>query len=152
MLEYFTTNIWLLWLIASLALMTLELTSGDFYIICFAFGALASIIAALIGLPFWVQVLVWVCASLLCLFFVRPPLVKHLHGNMKERKSNVDALIGRQGKVIETIPQGECGYVKIDGDEWRSVSADGQEIPAGTNVTVTSRDSIILTVDVIHNA
>ena len=70
---------------------------------------------------------------------------------MKERKSNVDALIGRQGKVIETIPQGECGYVKIDGDEWRSVSADGQEIPAGTTVQVVSRDSIILTVDTIHN-
>ncbi len=152
MLEYFTTNIWLLWFIASLVLMSLELTSGDFYIICFAFGALASIIAALIGLPFWVQVLVWVCASLLCLFFVRPPLVKHLHGNMKERKSNADALIGKHGKVTETIPANGHGYVKIDGDEWRSISADGQEIPAGTTVQVVSRDSIILTVDVIHNA
>lgn len=146
MLEYFTTNLWLLWLITSIVLMSLELTSGDFYIICFAFGAMASIFVALIGLPFWVQVLVMVCASLLCLFFVRPSLVKRIHGSANERKSNVDALIGKRGTVIETIPAGGHGYVKIDGDEWRSLSADGQEIPADTTVEVKSRDSIILTV------
>lgn len=146
MIQYFIENLWLVWLIASIGLLLLELTSGDFYIICFSFGAIVALLSALVGLPLWMQVLVWAVCSVLCILFVRPPLQKRLHGSMKERKSNADALIGKQGTVIETIPAGGHGYVKIDGDEWRSLSADGQEIPAGTAVEVVSRDSIVLTV------
>ena len=146
MIDYFVGNMWLVWLIVSIGLLLLELTSGDFYVICFAFGAVASIFGAAIGLPLWAQVLIWAVCSVLCLYFVRPSLVRRLHGKENERKSNVDALVGRQGIVIDTITAGGFGYVKIDGDEWRSVSADGQEIPVGTTVQVVSRDSIILTV------
>lgn len=146
MVEYFIQNLWLVWVIASIGLLLLELTSGDFYIICFAMGAVASVFCAAVGLPFWVQVLVWAVCSVLCLYFVRPSLVKRLHGKENERKSNADALVGRQGVVTETILSNGHGYVKIDGDEWRSVSADGSEIQKGTTVTVLSRDSIVLTV------
>ena len=151
MIDYFVGNMWLVWLIVSIGLLLLELTSGDFYVICFAFGAVASIVGAAIGLPLWAQVLIWAVCSVLCLYFVRPSLVRRLHGKENERKSNVDALVGRRGVVIDKISAGGFGYVKIDGDEWRSVSADGQEIPVGTTVQVVSRDSIILTVDTIHN-
>ena len=146
MIDYFVGNMWLAWLIVSIGLLLLELTSGDFYVICFAFGAVASIVGAAIGLPLWAQVLIWAVCSVLCLYFVRPSLVRRLHGKENERKSNVDALVGRRGVVIDKISAGGFGYVKIDGDEWRSVSSDGQEIPVGTTVTVISRDSIILTV------
>ncbi len=146
MIDYFVGNMWLVWLIVSIGLLLLELTSGDFYVICFAFGAVASIVGAAIGLPLWAQVLIWAVCSVLCLYFVRPSLVRRLHGKENERKSNVDALVGRRGVVIDTIAAGGFGYVKIDGDEWRSVSSDGSEIAQGTTVTVISRDSIILTV------
>ena len=146
MIDYFVGNMWLVWLIVSIGLLLLELTSGDFYVICFAFGAVASIVGAAVGFPLWVQVLIWAVCSVLCLYFVRPSLVRRLHGKMNERKSNVDALVGRRGVVIDKISAGGFGYVKIDGDEWRSVSSDGSEIAQGTTVTVISRDSIILTV------
>ncbi|MBO7052329.1 MAG: NfeD family protein [Prevotella sp.] len=145
MLTFFSTNLWLLWLIVSLTCLVIELSSGDFYFICFSLGALVSIIFAACDAPFIAQLLSWVIASVLCLVFVRPSLVKRLH-NRKERKSNADALIGRSGKVTTTIPADGYGYVQIDGDQWRSLSADGTEIPVGTIVSVVSRDSIILTV------
>ena len=63
MVQYFIDNLWLMWLIASIAFMLLELTNGDFYIICFAFGALISMVFAALGLPLWVQVLIWAIAS-----------------------------------------------------------------------------------------
>ena len=53
---------------------------------------------------------------------------------------------GRRAVVREAIPAGGAGYVAIDGDMWRSVSADGSGIPEGTAVEVVSRESIILTV------
>ena len=145
MLTFFSTNLWLLWLIVSLACLVIELSSGDFYFICFSLGALVSIIFATCDAPFIAQLLSWVIACVLCLVFVRPSLVKRLH-NRKERKSNADALIGRSGKVTTAIPADGYGYVQIDGDQWRSLSADGTEIPVGTTVSVVSRDSIVLTV------
>ena len=45
-----------------------------------------------------------------------------------KRLSNVDALIGRVGVVIEDIKGESNGYVKIDGDEWRAVSCDSCDI------------------------
>lgn len=146
MLDLFIHNLWILWLTVSFVCLIIELSSGDFYFLCFSVGALMSIIVAALGQPLWAQVLVWALASVLCIFFLRPPLARLLHKGETERKSNADALIGRKGKVIEAIPAGGSGYVKIDGDEWRSVSSGAEPIPVGTTVTVVSRDSIILTV------
>jgi membrane protein implicated in regulation of membrane protease activity len=145
MLTYFYTNLWLLWLIVSFVCLIVELSSGDFYFVCFALGALVSIIFAAFDAPFIAQLLAWVIASVLCLVFVRPSLVRRLH-NKAERKSNADALIGRQAKVTEVIPADGYGYVQIDGDLWRAVSADNAEITVGTIVKVIERNSIILTV------
>ena len=145
MLTYFYTNLWLLWLIVSFVCLIVELSSGDFYFVCFALGALISIIFAAFDAPFIAQLLAWVISSVLCLVFVRPSLVRRLH-NKAERKSNADALIGRQAKVTEAIPADGYGYVQIDGDLWRAVSADNAEITVGTIVKVIERNSIILTV------
>ena len=89
----------------------------------------------------------FVLASLLSLLFVRPRLVKALHGKRRERPSNADALMGRIGRVSEAIEQGGYGRVAIDGDDWKAVSADGAYIPLGQNVRVVGRESIIITVE-----
>ncbi len=147
MIEYFSHNLWLAWLVLSLVLMIVEMTSFDFFVTCFAIGALGGMCGALIGLPLWVQVLVWAVVSMLSIFFIRPVLTAHIHKGGKDRRSNADALLDKRGVVIDPIPVGGHGYVKIDGDEWRSVSASGAEITTGTTVRVVSRDSIILTVE-----
>ena len=150
MIDYLLSNLWLVWLIVAVICLIIEMTSFDFFVTCFAIGALGAMIGAIIGLPVWVQVLVWAIVSLLSIWFVRPSLTKYLHKGGEERASNADALIGREGKVIEDITPDKPGYVKIDGDEWRSVTANGQTIIKGTRVRVVSRDSIILTVETIN--
>jgi len=135
----------LLWTIVFFGCLIIELSSGDFYFVCFALGSLASLVLSFFDVSLLTQIFVWAIASVICLVFVRPSLIKRLH-NKKERKSNADALIGRSGIVIDTIPANGHGYVQIDGDQWRSISADNIEIPKGTNVTVVDRESIVLTV------
>ena len=68
--------------------------------------------------------------------------------NKQERQSNADALIGTTGVVTTDIPAFGYGYVRIAGDEWRSISASGEAIPKGTTVTVVNRRSTILTVKI----
>ena len=50
MIEYLTSNLWLIWIIISILCLILELSSGDFFILCFAIGAAVSAIVAGCGL------------------------------------------------------------------------------------------------------
>jgi membrane protein implicated in regulation of membrane protease activity len=147
MIDYFAANLWQLWVLVTVVCLILELTSGDFFIMCFAIGAVVTAIAAALGLGFYGQLAVFVVASVLSIFFVRPKLCKLLHGKRRERPSNADALMGRIGRVSEAIEQDGYGRVAIDGDDWKAVSADGSYMPLGQNVRVVGRESIIITVE-----
>lgn len=146
MLEYLSSNLWLVWTLVCVFALILEVTSGTFYLMCFALGAACSIIASLFATPLWIQVLVFAIGSALCVFGVRPFAVKYLHPNHDDRPSNADALIGRTGIVIEPISPEKPGYVKVDGDEWKAISSDEATIGNGSRVRIVSRDSIIVKV------
>ena len=146
MIDYLTENLWLLWTLTCVLALILEVSSGTFYLLCFAIGAAASIVVSFFGTAFWLQVLVFVLCSCLCVFGVRPFVVRCLHGSRRTRASNADALLGREGTVIEPITAQKPGYVKIDGDEWRAVSQDGHPVERGRMVRVVGRDSIVVTV------
>ena len=119
MIDYFAANLWQLWVLVTVVCLILELTSGDLFILCFSIGALVTAVLSAFGLGFYGQLAVFVVASVLSLLFVRPSLVRRLHGRKKERLSNADALIGRIGRVSEAIEQGGYGRVAIDGDIFR---------------------------------
>ena len=144
MIDYLTCNLWLMWTLVCVAALILEVSSGTFYLICFAIGAVGAIVFSLMDAPLWLQVLVFSLVSAISVFCIRPLLLKYLHPVQKERRSNVSALVGRQGKVIETI-----SAVRVDGDEWRAVTADGTAIERGVMVRITAIDSIIVTVEPI---
>lgn len=146
MIDYFAENLWQMWALVSIVCLILELTNGDFFIICFAIGAACSAFLSALGLSFYAGLAVFAVTSVLSLFFVRPAMLKHLHRNEDSRVSNADAIIGRIGRVSETIEKNGYGRVAIDGDEWKALSQDGEAIEKDTNVKVISRDSIIITV------
>lgn len=146
MIDYFAENLWQMWALVSIVCLILELTNGDFFIICFAIGAAYSAILSALGLSFYAGLAVFAVTSVLSLFFVRPAMLKHLHRNEDSRVSNADAIIGRIGRVSETIEKNGYGRVAIDGDDWKALSQDGEAIEKDTNVKVISRDSIIITV------
>ncbi len=149
MIDFFTSNIWLIWVIISILCLILELSSGDFFILCFAIGAAASAIIAGCGANLTWQVIIFAVVSALSLLLVRPALLKKLHKPNRERLSNAEAMIGQQGRVSEPIEAGGYGRVAIDGDDWKARSADGGAIAKGVPVRVVKMDSIILTVETL---
>ena len=40
MIDYISQNLWLFWTIITVVCLIMELSSGDFYVTCFALGAL----------------------------------------------------------------------------------------------------------------
>lgn len=147
MIDYFAAHMWQLWVLVTIACLILELTNGDFFIMCFAIGAAVTAVIAGCGLGFYGQLVAFAVCSVLCIFFVRPFALKYIHGGRHERLSNADALIGQTGKVSEPIEAGGFGRVAIDGDDWKAVSSDGSAIAKGAKVRVVGRESIIITVE-----
>ena len=147
MILYFLENLWLAWLLVSLLCLVLELTNGDFFIMCFAIGGVAAAIVSAFSDSFTLQVIVFAVVSALSIFFVRPFALKYLHKNKDNRVSNADAIIGRIGKVTESIVANGHGRVKVDGDSWKAVTANNLAIEEGTTVRIVALNSIIVTVE-----
>ena len=149
MIDYVLSNMWQMWVALSIACLILELTAGDFFIMCFSIGAVFAAVSAAIGVNGYVQLVVFAVFTLICLFWVRPFAKRYLHKGEDTRVSNADALIGRQGRVVETVKAGGYGRVQIDGDIWKSVINGADDIPEGENVMVVGRKSTIITVESI---
>ena len=131
MIEYISQHVWQLWAVIAVICLILELMAGDFFIICFSIGALFAAIAAALGLGTWLQLAAFALFTLICLFWLRPFAKRYLRKGEDQRVSNADALMGRQGRVVETVKAGGYGRVKIDGDIWKAVSLSEQDIPEG---------------------
>jgi membrane protein implicated in regulation of membrane protease activity len=106
---------------------------------------------AAVGGGIYLQLLAFAVFTLICLFWVRPFAKRYLHKGEDSRVSNADALIGRQGRVVETVMADGFGRVQIDGDIWKTVTNEPHNIPEGANVRVVGRESTIITVETIIN-
>ncbi|WP_028903591.1 NfeD family protein [Prevotella sp. P6B4] len=148
MIDYIMQHLWQLWAVVALICLILELTAGDFFIICFAIGAIPAAVVAALGAGTYYQIVVFAVVTLVSLFYVRPFAKRYLHKGEDKRISNADALLGRQGRVVEAIQAGGFGRVQIDGDIWKAVTKGAADIPEGTNVVVVDRASTIITVEI----
>lgn len=147
MLDYFSANLWQLWAILAVVCLIVELMTGGFFIICFAIGAVAAALSTLFG-GLALQVVVFIIFSAVSVFMVRPFALRYLHENKPAPVSNADALLGRVGRVSETIVAGGFGRVAIDGDDWKAqATGTDTDIAEGSLVQVTGRESIIIDVE-----
>jgi membrane protein implicated in regulation of membrane protease activity len=146
MIEYLSANMWQVWAVVAVLGLILELSSGDFFIICFAIGACgAAVVSPFTG--FYIQLAVFGIVTALSIFQVRPFALRYLHKGEPHRVSNADALMGRTGRVTETVCAQGFGHVAIDGDVWKAVTRGSADIPVGANVIVVGRESTIITVE-----
>ena len=150
MIDYLMQNLWQVWTVVAVVCLILELTAGDFFIICFSIGSGFAAIGAGLGLGIYVQLALFAVFTLVCLFWVRPFARNYLHKGEDVRVSNADALMGRQGRVVETVKAGGYGRVQIDGDVWKAVTTSLQDIAENDTVIVTGRESTIITVERIE--
>ena len=72
MIEYFLANMWQVWGIIAVLCLILELSSGDFFIICFSIGAVFAVVGAALGLGIYWQIFIFAIFSLASVLFVRP--------------------------------------------------------------------------------
>ena len=131
----------ILWLVLLILFLVAEGATAAVTTIWFAIGAVAAMIAALLGAEIWLQVVLFAAVSVICLLALRPVLKKYL--DPKKTKTNIDALIGKQALVQEDIDNvSGTGRVKLDGMQWSARSADGEKIEKDTIVVVEKIEGV----------
>ena len=150
MIDYLAQHMWQMWAVVAVICLILELMAGDFFIICFSIGSVFAAITAAVGGGIYWQLLMFAIFTLISLFWVRPFAQRYLHKGEDNRVSNADALIDRQGRVVETVKADGFGRVQIDGDIWKAVTNEPDNIAEGKNVRVVGRESTIITVETIN--
>ena len=143
-------SLWIVYLIAAAVLMIIELLTGFVATFCVAIGCVIAAVLDFMGLSIEAQ-LVGLAVGVIVAFILFAPLINHLRKkhnvHREEYNSNMNALIGREVFVPQSIPGGGgVGRVTVDGDSWQAVSNSGDAIESGVRVRVTGYDSIILTV------
>jgi membrane protein implicated in regulation of membrane protease activity len=125
-----------LWLVIGVVLAIAEVFTTTFVLIMFAAGALAAAAAAALGLPLWVQVLVFGGVSAAALFGIRPLIQQRFHRDSDTAPVGLAAIEGAAGLVLERI-DADHGLVKIDGEMWSARPYDAtQVIEPGERVRV----------------
>ena len=140
-------NMTVIWLVILVALVVIELLTMGLTTIWFAGGALVATVASLFGAPFAVQVILFLAASGLLLYFTRPLAVKYF--NKDRVRTNAESLVGRQAIVISEIDnlQG-IGQVNVGGMEWSArTRVDGVKLPVGTVTTILAINGVKLIVE-----
>jgi len=125
----------IMWCSLFLAAVFFELLSpGFFFFLSFACGCIAAACANFFSLSMSIQLSVFAIASLISLIFLRKFVSQSLKGTT--HATNVDALIGKRGTVLEDIVPNHGGYAKINGEIWLSKSINNEFIKSGDVVEV----------------
>ncbi len=140
-------NYTIFWLVALVLFIAIEIATMGLTTIWFAGGALLAVLAAALGLPLTVQIVLFFIISFVLLYFTRPMAVKYF--NKDRVKTNAESLVGKQAIVIGEIDnlQG-IGQVTDGGMEWSARgSADGIKLPVGSVVNIVAINGVKLIVE-----
>ena len=123
------------WLAILIAAIVVEANTITLISLWFAFGALASLIASLLGAEIWLQALLFLGISAVLLACLRPLARKLLSPRITP--TNVDSVVGTQGYVTKDIDNvSAAGQVKLGAMYRTASSTSGAPIPEGTLVRV----------------
>ena len=140
-------NLTTIWLIIFVACIVVEIITMGLTTIWFAGGSLIASVAAAIGAPLWLQIVLFVAVALVLLYFTRPIAVKYF--NKDRVKTNAESLVGKQAIVISEIDnlQG-IGQVTVGGQEWSArTTRDGITLPVGSVVIIRAISGVKLLVE-----
>jgi len=129
-------DVWMIWIIAGVICMIIEIFTPTFFFMSFGIGAIVTGILSLLIKNVPIQFLLFAIITFLVFINLRKFNKKFITKTTKE--TNIFALKNKTGFVTSDIKHNKKGYVKIGGEEWSAISKDGSEINEGEEVVVNS--------------
>lgn len=124
------------WFVGAMALGIVEVFTLDLTFAMLAGGAVAGGVAALLGAPWWLCLIIACVAASLLLFALRPYLLHSIRARGELIETNVVALVGRLARALSEVND-HAGRVKLNGEVWSArTQIDAEVIPEGAEVVV----------------
>lgn len=127
---------WVAFLVIAALLAVGEVLTLGFFLVPFAVGALAGMVAELIGAPLVISFTLAIVVSVASFGALRPVARRH-RTTRPSLRTGVDALIGEEAMVVETVDnEANAGAVRLSGEVWTARAFDEKVIEAGRRVHV----------------
>jgi len=134
---------WEIWLVIGILLIIAEMSSLTFYLLWIALGALSAGITSLfISNSLLLQVLIGGVVAVLLTVYTKP-LTRRMRTS-RGYKDVIYDLVGREGVVMQSIPEEGLGIVKVGNETWSAAANEPLEV--GTRVVIIHSSSTILQV------
>ena len=147
-LEFPDLWLWLVFVIMGLLLVLLELIVGVETGLDLVFIGSTFILGGLVTWPFHSWLLTVIVTSIICVAYVAlGRRYVHRWTTVSKAKTNIDAIIGKEGIVLKSIARNVDGLVKVGNEQWRARAEE--DIEKGGEIVVTSVSGVTLIVEKI---
>ncbi len=143
---------WIIWLIICAVFIIAEIFTASFFAGPIGLGCLVAAIMAKIGFKGGGQFLSFSLTSVVLLLALRPIWLRMMEGKSENIASGVDAYVGKQGRVTETVDsQAGTGRIQLGGESWVAISERTVIIEEGSQATVVRIEGAKAIVSVSEN-
>lgn len=128
---------WHLWVVVAVLLFIGEIFLPTFLLACLGIGCLTSAVSAALAFGLKGQLVGFILGTLVAYGGARPFFQKVMHRTSDRTLTNVEALVGKVGRVVVAVEPGTpSGRVAVGGDDWRAVNTDEGVLEPGASVEV----------------
>lgn len=139
----------IIWGTAAIVAVVIEVSTEGLTSVWFALAALISLILAAFKVKPLIQLICFVCITIILLCITRPLIKKFMSKEIV--RTNSDRLIQMVGIVTKPITPGEIGEVRINSELWRAFALPNETIMENEKVIVRSISGNKLLVSKINN-
>ena len=140
----------LLWFLFGIFCFVLEMILPGFLVFFFGLGAWCAALTALVpGMPFAVQLVVFLVTGIASLFWLRARFQRMFKGDVRDVNVEDDFVPqGELAEVVEDIAPPAAGKVKYGGSFWQAVSPE--PIAKGELARVLAKNNLSLAVEPVR--
>ena len=138
--------VWLVFVGIGLLMILLELIVGVETGLDLVFLGSAFILGGLVTLPFNSWILTLIITSAICVAYVAlGRRYVHRWTTARISKTNIDAIVGKTGVVLQSIAKNVDGRVKVGNEDWKARATE--DVEKGDEIVVTGVSGATLIVE-----
>lgn len=128
-------QVWWIWMVLAALFIIGEIFTAGFFILWFGIGAAVAGLLAMLGLHAG-----WQWGSFIVVSGILLAVSRRFADRVTQEQPpgiGANRWIGKTAVVVEEINEADnCGRIRLEGEEWRACSENGEIIALGTKVTV----------------
>lgn len=132
--------LWIVWLVAGLVLLAVEAHTAAFYALFLALGAFAAAIVSGVGLPVWVDAVVFAGVATGTTLAIRPALKSTFdrhQGPALVLPGGSGSLVGQRALTLDEVgDEHHPGHARLAGERWLAVTEEPGGLKKDTQVMV----------------